>query len=287
MAIASFSLHVFSSGMGVQSTAAMVLMAQGKLHTAAGDRYTHLVFAHVGEDSEHPKTLAYLEEVALPFAQEHGLRLEVLRKTYQRGERKGQPQTVLGRLEGATRTIPIPARMSNGSPGNRNCTTDFKVKVIAAWTKAQGATPQAPATLGIGFSADEAMRVGNGGGPIPWQTKDYPLLRLRLRRADCIHLIQQAGLPVPPKSSCFFCPFLQPAQWLRMRREEPDLFFRAAEVERAMNEKRVALGRDRVWLTRFAVPLEEAIVDTGQTSLFDLLAQDEEGGQCDSGHCWR
>jgi hypothetical protein len=30
----------------------------------------------------------------------------------------------------------------------------------------------------------------------------YPLIDLRLDRAACVQIIRQAGLPVPPKSSC-------------------------------------------------------------------------------------
>lgn len=285
------SLSVFSFGGGVQSTAALALASRGRLLTPAGAPYDVFCFSHVGEDSENPKTLAYLDAVALPFARAHGLRVEVLRKRFQRGPRKGETETVLGRLQSANRSVPIPARMSNGSPGNRTCTVDFKVKVIAAWTKANGATPAAPATMGIGFSADEVLRIGSGGAQVPWQVKDYPLVRMRLNRADCMHEIREVGLPVPPKSSCTFCPFHKPSEWRRMRKEEPDLFARAVRIEQDMNTKRAALGRDRVWLTRFAVPLDEAIQETGQLSLFDLL---EAGGQtdpddaaCDSGHCWR
>ena len=42
------------------------------------------------------------------------------------------------------------------------------------------------------------------------------------------------------------------------------------------------LGKDPVWLTRFAKPLDEAIVSQ------DVLAldTDDAGGQCDSGWCF-
>jgi 3'-phosphoadenosine 5'-phosphosulfate sulfotransferase (PAPS reductase)/FAD synthetase len=47
-------IRVFSYGGGVQSTAALVLAAQGVI-----DYHTFL-FANVGEDSENPDTLAYV-----------------------------------------------------------------------------------------------------------------------------------------------------------------------------------------------------------------------------------
>lgn len=34
----------------------------------------------------------------------------------------------------------------------------------------------------------------------------YPLREWGLTRRDCGKMIADAGLPVPPKSACFFCP---------------------------------------------------------------------------------
>jgi len=51
-------LKAFSFGGGVQSTAALVLAAQGRI-----DYHTFL-FCNVGEDSENPDTLTYVQEVA-------------------------------------------------------------------------------------------------------------------------------------------------------------------------------------------------------------------------------
>lgn len=51
------TLRVFSFGGGVQSTAALVLQAQGKIDF---DMFVH---ANVGDDSEHPDTVAYMRDV--------------------------------------------------------------------------------------------------------------------------------------------------------------------------------------------------------------------------------
>lgn len=40
----------------------------------------------------------------------------------------------------------------------------------------------------------------------------YPLIEWGWTRADCERRIAAAGLPVPPKSSCFFCPASRPAE---------------------------------------------------------------------------
>ena len=115
-------LRVFSFGGGTQSTAALVLAAEGHID------YRTFLFANVGEDSEFPGTLRYLERVARPFARAHGIELSVLR----RRTRDGRVETLLGRIERSPRSIPIPVRMGPaGAPGNRTCTADFKIRVDA------------------------------------------------------------------------------------------------------------------------------------------------------------
>jgi len=264
-------IRSISFGGGVQSTALLVLAAQGRI------AFPLFLMANVGDDSENPATLRYVEEYARPFAADHGIELAVL----DRVKRDGTVETLMGRLtrEGS-RSLPIPVRMSNGAPGTRSCTADFKIKVIAKELKRRGATPASPATIGIGISVDEIHRANNRRTE-PHEAITYPLLDLGLRRTDCARIIRDAGLPVPPKSSCFFCPFHRPETWHDMRREQPAEFAKACQLEDLLNERRDELGKDHVWLTRFNKPLREAIPDG-----VDLLPMfDEADGACDSGWC--
>src|SRR5579859_4780651 len=123
-------IRVFSYGGGVQSTAALVLPAQARID------YKTFLFCNVGSDSEHPATLKYVHEVAMPYAKQHSIELIELQRT-----RFGEPETIYERLtrEGS-RSIGIPVRMAgSGAPGNRACTGDFKIKVIAKWLRERGA----------------------------------------------------------------------------------------------------------------------------------------------------
>lgn len=268
------TLRTFSSGGGVQSTAALVLSAQGRI-----DFPVHL-FANVGDDSEHPATLSYVREVAMPYAAAHGIEFHELRRVW----RDGSERTLLQSLERPSRTIDIPVRMANGAPGRRQCSKAFKSQVVARWTKRAGATPEKPAAVGIGFSTDEIDRVGVAPRAA-WETATYPLLDLGLSRTDCHRVIADAGLPTPPKSSCWFCPMHRPAKWAEMRRDEPELFWRSVELERLLNERRDTLGKDHVYFTRFARPLDEAIGEA-QPALFDASAGEWDGETCDEGVCF-
>ncbi|MFJ3751920.1 phosphoadenosine phosphosulfate reductase [Streptomyces rubiginosohelvolus] len=261
-----------SYGGGVQSTALLVLAAQGRID------FRTFLMANVGDDSEHPGTLRYLEKYARPFAAEHGIELAVLDRVM---VRTGETRTLYGQLtrEGS-RSLAIPVRMSNGAPGTRSCTADFKIKVIGRELKRRGATKQGPATIGIGISLDEIHRA-NKRRCEPHEIITYPLLDLGLRRIDCARIIRNAGLPVPPKSSCWFCPFHRPETWHDMRRNEPDLFEKSCQLEELLNERRETLGKDHVYLTRFGRPLRQAIPDG-----VDILPGFEDSdGMCDSGWC--
>ncbi|MGW1662787.1 hypothetical protein [Streptomyces microflavus] len=66
-------IRSISYGGGVQSTALLVLAAQERID------FRTFLMANVGDDSEHPGTLRYLEEYARPFAAEHGIELALSR----------------------------------------------------------------------------------------------------------------------------------------------------------------------------------------------------------------
>jgi hypothetical protein len=268
------TMHAISYGGGVQSTSLLVLAATGRID------FPLALMANTGDDSEHPATLKYVREVAIPYAEANGIEIRLL----DRHKRDGTVETLMGRLtrEGS-RSLPIPVRMSNGAPGTRSCTVDFKIKVLGKELKRLGATADEPATVAVGISLDEIHRVNNRKVE-PHERIVYPLLDHDppLRRGDCARIIRDAGLPVPPKSACYFCPFHRPSTWQDMRRDEPALFEQSADLEDLLNKRRASLGKDPVYLTRFNMPLRDAIADNA--ALLPLFAADDVG--CDNGMCF-
>jgi hypothetical protein len=274
-------LKVISYGGGVQSTSLLVLAATGRIDFGV------FLFANVGDDSEDPATLDYLARYARPYATAHGIALYELRRVRRRGQVAGQVETLYSRLtrEGS-RSLPIPVRMSNGAPGTRSCTSTYKIEVIGQWLKAHGATETTKATVGIGISLDEIERVNNRRA-MPYEQPVYPLLDHTppLRRIDCQRIITAAGLPVPGKSACWFCPLRRPDTWAAMRRDRPELFAKACALETLLNARRTVLGKDPVWLTRFNKPLAEAI-HAAQDMLPGLIDDIDDGAGCDNGACF-
>lgn len=271
------SLRSFSYGGGVQSTAALVLAAQKKID------FPLFLFCNVGDDSENPDSLTYVEQYAKPYAAEHGIELSELSRIM---VKSGEHRTLYYELtRPGSKALKIPVRMSNGAPFRRSCTVDYKIKVVARELIRRGATPEQPATVGIGISLDEIGRADGGKNHEPHERVAYPLLELGLRRTDCMRIIRDAGLPIPPKSSCWFCPFHSIEAWHEQRRHHPDLFEKSCQLEEHINQRQERLGHDPVWLSAALRPLRQAIPEG--VDLLPLLDDiDPATGACDSGYCF-
>lgn len=264
-------MRLFSFGGGVQSVAVLVAQARGLLPRD----YDYFVFANVGHDSENPDTLDYIDQIVIPFAARHGIPFETVQKT-----RFGEPDTVYGSVMRETREIPIPVVLPSGAFGKRSCTVDFKIHTVNRWAKKRGYTH---ITNGIGISLDEFRRARFSDDYELIQKvnvmvrREYPLLDLRYTRQMCRGLIQSEGLPVPPKSACYFCPFQSSRSWIELRQKHPDLFKRAVELDRRVREKRADKLQDRAYLHKSRVPLDQAVAD--QPRLID------DDDACESGYC--
>jgi hypothetical protein len=101
----------------------------------------------------------------------------------------------------------------------------------------------------------------------------------------CLRIVENEGLPQPPKSSCWFCPYKTTEQWTIMRRSDPELFASAVNLERIIQGRRTARGKDSVYLSaigaRRGVNLADVIPD--QLGLFPEWIDEQDG--CESGYC--
>lgn len=262
-------LRTFSFGGGVQSVAALVLAAHKKIN------YRTFLMANVGYDSENPETIEYLKQHAAPFAQAYGLKLIVL----DRHRKDGTTETIRQRImtsRGSRQTIPV--YLSNGKPGSRVCTLEFKIQVTGALLTANGASPDNKATVGMGISLDEITRA-NPNKAMPYEVLEYPLLELGIRRIDCHGIIRRAGLPIPPKSSCDFCPVRKIPEWQDMYENHPERWDNACEVEDTINGHLASQGKDPVYLTPAGRPLRDLFKAGTQLPLID------DDSSCSNGWC--
>jgi len=251
---------MLSFGAGVQTTALLVLCAEG----AWPLRPDAVVFADTGDEKE--ATYRYLSEVAEPYAHGYGMEIVTLGPEWRAPQYSPDLETYsLGRHM-------VPGTFT------RWCTARYKVDPLARYRKrVLGATKAKPVEAWIGISLDEARRAKDSIDPT--EIKRYPLIELGLSRQDCAAVIERAGLPVPPKSGCWFCPFMRRGQWQQLKREQPELFARALAMER--NAKPHAGGRPR-YLPLFGSL--EAVASQNEMPGFDALIEAEGG--CVSGACF-
>lgn len=240
-------LTVISYGGGVQTAALAVLAVRGEI-----PRPDLIVFADPGHESK--RTYAY-NETMQEWLRPHGLKITVA-------------QSHLGPLADTLEAgkLVIPSYGSRGGQGNRACTERWKIRVVRKVLRQHGATT---ADVMLGISLDEIHRAKDSD--VQWATNTFPLLDLRITRADCLNIIAEEGLPEPPKSACTFCPFRTPYGWARLKEEEPEAWQHAVELEESLPGQ---------FLNNTRKPLP--VVTAEAEAQGDLL---EDQG-CTSGYCF-
>lgn len=218
--------HVLSYGGGVNSVALMILLVQER------EPLDEVIFADTG--AEVPETYAYVE-IAKHYLKRHHIRLRTVSK---RTRGRDLYETCWHR-----RVIP--------SAIWRWTTRDFKVAPIHRHYRSLGA--HVNQYLAIAYDEIERMKDSR----VPYVTNFYPLVDNKITRAKCIELIREAGLPVPVKSGCFFCPFNSRERWRWLRVAHPDLLEKAVALEE--NSKHFPSQRltDQVFREREKVTLRE------------------------------
>lgn len=210
---------VVSYGGGTNSTALLVGLRERGLRPDA------ITFADTG--GEKPNTYLHLEVMQNWCNQVGFPPIEVVRAD--------SPMNRIDRtLEGeCLRLGTLPAK----AYGFSSCSGTWKIRPQDKWdkrfAKSQGISKREITRL-IGFDADEHARVTRAKAHAESRPvrQEYPLYEWGWGREECIEAIRRAGLPLPGKSSCFFCPASSKAQILWLRQKYPDLMLRALEIER-------------------------------------------------------
>ena len=208
-----------SYGMGVDSTAVLVGWWR------RGIRPHWIGHAQVG--NEWPETYAYrpvidawLAEVGFPTITDVQYRLKKKPKHghYETLEENCLVNATLPSLAFGYKKCSLKWK---GEPLDAAC-KDYFAAHIAAGGKVQRA---------IGYDAGpcDSRRGGvETKGPWSWI---YPLREWGWDRERCIAEIARAGLPIPPKSACTFCPSTKPAELIQLAKKHPDLARRAIVLE--------------------------------------------------------
>jgi len=221
-------LKVVSYGGGVNSVAVLL-----RLHEL-GVTPTAIVMADPG--SEHAATHSYRDAVLPTWLDSVGFpRIEVINRIDE-----GQHNARAWRLETLhdecvrTRSLPSIAY------GWKKCSAKYKGDTQRWWSARQDFA-QAEWAAGrklvkvIGYDAGEEQRERVAFAN-PWEqtrfTPWYPLIEAGIDRDACEEMIVKAGLPLPPKSACTFCPNNKLEEWEALRRSDPAAFAEAVAMSR-------------------------------------------------------
>ena len=192
-----------ADGLGVNSTAALIGLER------AGIRPDLIIFSDTG--GEKDETYQYIE-VRRAWLKRVGFPdLEIVRYV-PKNFKNWPPYYTLEDNCLTNATLPSLAF------GFKSCSLKWKVspqnKFVAQWKSAQDAWAAGfKVQKVVGYDAGPAdLRRRNHAGNLndPQYDYFYPLIEWGLDRQGCIDLIRDEGEPVPPKSSCFFCPAMKP-----------------------------------------------------------------------------
>ena len=239
---------VVAYGLGVDSTAMLIEFAR------RGIRPDLILFADTG--GEKPETYSYLS-IIRPFLARAGFP-DVIVVRY-------QPKWAAYRtLEGQslhTGTLPSLAY------GGKSCALKFKRQpqdnYVADWEPARVCWARSDKVLkAIGYDAGPADSRRHRYEEDDYYRYWYPLAEWHFDREHCKEIISAAGLPVPMKSACFYCPASKKEEIVWLREHHPDLLERALTIERNAQAKLTSvkgLGRSFSWSSyldrRYSLPL--------------------------------
>ena len=252
-------MNVVSYGGGTNSTAMLIGMY---LHEIPVDL---IMFADPG--GEHPHTYEYIE-IFNRWLVGHGMpEIQMVHAV----DKEGVPLSLYDECF-ARKTLPPIAfgfktcsQKYKTTPQDKVLNNDPRCKAI--WSNG------GKVDKWIGYDAGETKRVQCAKAYDENDKKfkrHFPLYEWGWDRAECRRVIERAGLPLPGKSSCFFCPSMKKPEIVRLYEEYPELLAKAVELEENAEGLTAAkgLGRNWSWAELVRVYQQNKEFDEAQLSLF-------------------
>lgn len=232
-----FGKNYLSFGGGVNSVALMLWLIEHDIEFES-------VFADHGGD--YPETYEYVDMLI-----SKGYEITVLKPRYN--------------IRGEDRDLYGECHKYMMCPGHhRWCTSKYKVIPIKNYVSK-------PCFLFLGIAAEEAHRAKRNKEYEFGIVRDYPLIDHNINRQGCVEIIKRHGLPVPPKSGCFFCPFQKASEIRELYHRCDDLFDKALELEKRNIEHNKKKGKTQSGYLHISNRPLEVVAMTDQIELFDDL----------------
>jgi len=219
---------VISYGGGVQSTALVVLAMR---ECWAIDEIVHVDLL----DAESPATREYVARFREWLRRDHGRDITIIERD------------LYGDMLARHGFTPVPWHGKRERfMLSRQCTRQYKVQPLTRYLYDR--YPGDCIRLMLGISVDEYHRVRDSSAARIEHV--YPLVDRRLTRWQCRDIIERAGLVVPSKSSCWFCPYRSVRSQLALVQHYPRLREMAQVLEDCINAERRSRGKDEIVVLR-------------------------------------
>ncbi len=232
-------MNIVSFGGGTNSTAMLIGMHEKKIPVDL------ILFADTG--AEMPHTYRYIE-IMNSWLLEHSMpKITVVENVDMDGNRLTLEEECL-----KSKSLPSIAYgykkcsiKHKIGPQDKFCNNYEPCKEI--WIKGEKVNKY------VGYDAGEEHRQQNA---FVYDLQDkkyskvYALIDWGWYREDCIKKIEEYGLPLPGKSSCFFCPSMKKHEIKSLMRNHPELLERAIKIENNAKENLITvkgLGRNYAW----------------------------------------
>jgi hypothetical protein len=265
---------ILSLGAGVQSSTVLLMALAGELEPLPDAA----IFADTGAEPESVyRYLDWLEKFT-------AVRIPIYRVSAGNLE-----QDVLASVAGTrSRIAQPPFHVKNNNPIDasrtdkggmlwRGCTKDYKLvplrrKVRELWTAAGRPHIQ----QWIGISLDEAHRMKDSG--VSYITNVYPLVEKRITRHDCELWLLAHQYPMPPKSACYFCPYISNHRWIDVKRKDPATFQRAVAFDASLRTGKLPGVTGDAYVHRSFIPLSKVdLRSSAERGQMDLFGNECEG----------
>lgn len=281
-------LDVQSIGFGVQSTAMAIMSGIDEMPRA--DKYYFSLLR------ETPQTLDYIDYI-IPRLSRLGVDVEILKPIDIYEHVLSWP------ISDRVSMLPLWFLGNDGrrQPLNRQCTKDFKIDVIAAEIRNYLGIKRLKRNsvrIWQGISIDEISRAKRSAlFPDSFRVNHYPYIgqfanitypgkdwESFSRQKITTNIFNRLGIKVPPRSSCFFCPFHDVFYWLWLYENCPKEWELACVLDESIrnyNNKNSSLEAGPFFLYSGLIPLKEIDFDReikkqNQVSLFG----------CETGFCF-
>ena len=248
-------INVWNCGGGTQSAAIAALLVQGRLPMPD-------VSLIVDTGREKRSTWEYMDAVLLPNLARAGIRLNKISK-------EEFATCDIWSTNGETLEIPAFTTQTKGqiSKLTNFCSYEWKRRVADRWLRQEG---YVDCRKWLGYALDEPRRwLPHADSADIW----LPLVHgVPMRKRDCRPFVLKNGWPDPPGSNCWMCPNQSNAEWLETKRNRPEEFAMAVQIDKQIREK-----DPFAFLHSSGVPLDQ--VDWSEPQLDFVMS-------CESGECF-